>query len=698
MNPSARTFNPHRNLDCSFVIPSNCLTKAEENILKAVLQEWTNVPSLDILLEKWSNYRDKTTSLINSCQNISLLLLNVASLKRYLAEVYNLVQSTLSPIIILNGTYHDLYSSKRSSSHFFNYNVFTSKETNAFGGVLFAVHKSIQCRRPDEFNHIENLIVLELGSSSDAFQLVTCYSPPTKQIPFDMFDRILHINPNTIFTGDLNAKPKSWSNSMENQKGYSLFNWLSSSDTHSSLEIINKNTATSTLSRATIDLIIAPTNLASSSFSVLQSIGCDHYPVLWHPSLKIQSSHQKIPIKRISWKALDHFIAAVENCWQELAEQMAYSATFSSLYERFLSLCLARFTVVTHLHSFKPSLPCHIVQMIEHKRIYLQAFRRSGHPFFSMMLHNLSNQVQKALFQHKRQLWLKYCNTFNDCNTKLSWKKFKRYFKSGPVPIDDFLYSNDIIADLVEMCSIAKSHYEAQFASHPPGHSAIETEAENLDLEIENILKNNQPPPIIINFLDLKRSIATLKNKNSTGVDGVSNRIIRNLPSNHLSFILKCFNNFATSLQTSFQWHIAKMILLSKTKSRIIPIDETRPISLLPCFSKLFEKCFLLHFRQWINDQGLLPDKQSGFRPGHNMAVRLVAFIDQIEQSLSKHTAADGLFVDFLTAFNQLWFNGLWLKLSKSNCPMKLIAWLRHYLRNRKAFINIKSFQSRCSI
>ncbi len=244
------------------------------------------------------------------------------------------------------------------------------------------------------------------------------------------------------------------------------------------------------------------------------------------------------------------------------------------------------------------------------------------------------------------------------------------------------------------MCSIAKTHYEAQFASHPPDHSKIEAEADNLNLEIESLLKNEQPPSIFINYADLKRSIASLKNKNSTGLDGVSNRIIKTLPSNHLSFILKCFNNFAMSLETPPQWRTAKMILLSKTKSRIISIEETRPISLLPCFSKLFEKCFLLHFRRWINDQGLLPDEQSGFRPGHNMAVRLVAIVDQIGQSLSKHTAAGGLFVDFSNAFNQLWFNGLWLKLTKLNCPFNLISWLRHYLCNREAFINIKSSQS----
>jgi hypothetical protein len=99
----------------------------------------------------------------------------------------------------------------------------------------------------------------------------------------------------------------------------------------------------------------------------------------------------------------------------------------------------------------------------------------------------------------------------------------------------------------------------------------------------------------------------------------------------------------------------------------------------------------VIHFRQWINEQGILPAEQSGFRPGHNMAVRLVGIIDQIGQSLSKKTAAAALFVDFRTAFNQLWFNGLCLKSNNLECPMHLIAWLRHYLRGRKAYIDIKN-------
>ncbi|CAF1308615.1 unnamed protein product [Adineta steineri] len=73
------------------------------------------------------------------------------------------------------------------------------------------------------------------------------------------------------------------------------------------------------------------------------------------------------------------------------------------------------------------------------------------------------------------------------------------------------------------------------------------------------------------------------------------------------------------------------------------------------------------------------------------MSVRLVSMIDQIGQSLSMNTAAAALFVDFSSAFNQLWFNGLWLKLNKLSCPLYIIAWLKHYLCGRKAYTGIKS-------
>lgn len=136
-------------------------------------------------------------------------------------------------------------------------------------------------------------------------------------------------------------------------------------------------------------------------------------------------------------------------------------------------------------------------------------------------------------------------------------------------------------------------------------------------------------------------------------------------------------------------WKTAKMILLSKTNSNVVSVNDTRPISLLPCFSKIYEKVFLSYFYRWIDENGILPEEQTGFRPGHNMAVRLVSIIDQIGQSLSVNTAAAGLFIDFKAAFNQLWFDGLMLKLHRLECPKYLMAWLWYYLAGRSAYVTI---------
>jgi len=256
------------------------------------------------------------------------------------------------------------------------------------------------------------------------------------------------------------------------------------------------------------------------------------------------------------------------------------------------------------------------------------------------------------------------------------------------------MVNSNIISSPTDMCALARNYYEDQFLSHLHTGTPIELEADRVDKELEENLKDICPPHISITYHHILKSIASLKNKNSTGIDGVSNRVLKLLPRSHLPIIFASFNTFASSFQTPSHWHVAKMILLSKKKSKIVSVDETRPISLLPCFSKLFEKCFLIQLRKWIDDQGILPDEQSGFRAGHNMAVRVIAIIDQIGQSLAKNTAAAALFVDFKSAFNQLWFCGLWLKLKRLECPLYLIAWLRHYLTGRMAYINIKNSRS----
>ena len=434
--------------------------------------------------------------------------------------------------------------------------------------------------------------------------------------------------------------------------------------------------------------------MTGGSFSVLPHIGNDHYPILWHPTFKIPSQHRNQPIKRTYWKLFQCFLTFTGSFWQSLATNMNHTAAFFTLYERFLTLSLSRLTTISLRATMKPSVPQTVVDLIKEKRRVLKLFRQTRHPFFAVALRDMSKLVQKQLFHYKREAWMKYCKSFNECDTKSFWTKAKRHFGRKNTPIEGFLNNGVTVTNPEAMCMVAKEYYEEQFADHLLTQSEIEIKAAETDAKMERNLKDHLPTPLTFTYAQLRSTIGSLKNKNSSGLDGISNKIIKLLPQNHLSMILSCMNHFTATQCTPPHWLIARIILLPKAKTKIVSIADTRPISLLPCFSKVFEKCFMIHFRQWINEQGVLPSEQTGFRPGHNMAVRLVSIVDQIGQSLSKNTAAAALFVDFRSAFNQLWFNGLWRKLAHLQCPSHMLVWLRHYLRKRKSYIEIKNSTS----
>ena len=264
--------------------------------------------TLNSLLTSWAKRQEKLSDQLEIKENISFLLLNVSSINRYHIDLFSLIENIAPSIIVLNGTHHDDKSIKQFENHCFNFNILSMRESNSFVGVLIATHKTINVRRIRKFDKAPNLQVLEIGTVPDTVQLVTFYPPPTETIPFELFGCILQNNPNTIFTGDFNAKYKAWSKSVENPKGRKLYDWLTSTHIRFTYDVINKFIATSTRSNAATDLIITPTQIIMNSSVVLPSIGNDHYPIVWRSSLKIKCAYQYYPVHRTRWKLFEVFL------------------------------------------------------------------------------------------------------------------------------------------------------------------------------------------------------------------------------------------------------------------------------------------------------------------------------------------------------------------------------------------------------
>lgn len=136
------------------------------------------------------------------------------------------------------------------------------------------------------------------------------------------------------------------------------------------------------------------------------------------------------------------------------------------------------------------------------------------------------------------------------------------------------------------------------------------------------------------------------------------------------------------------------MIMLAK-KTAICSVDQTRPISLLDSFLKMQEKLFLNRFVQILKGRGLLPDNQSGFRAGYRLQTRVLLLIDQISSYMANSAPVATVFVDFKSAFDQLWFEGCLGKLSRMGIPKAYVKWIESWLGERRAVIEIGGCRSR---
>ena len=84
------------------------------------------------------------------------------------------------------------------------------------------------------------------------------------------------------------------------------------------------------------------------------------------------------------------------------------------------------------------------------------------------------------------------------------------------------------------------------------------------------------------------------------------------------------------------QWKTATVTAIFKKNNRQIK-ENYRPISLLSCISKVFEKIVFNQLYQYCTDNDILSDSNSGFRPNDSAINRLLHITDNIYKGLNEH-------------------------------------------------------------
>ena len=139
------------------------------------------------------------------------------------------------------------------------------------------------------------------------------------------------------------------------------------------------------------------------------------------------------------------------------------------------------------------------------------------------------------------------------------------------------------------------------------------------------------------------------------------------------------------------QWKRAKIIPIHKSGDKDTP-SNYRPISILPCVSKLLERVVQRQLLAYLHKNNILSPEQSGFRPKHSTITTLIKVTDDWFQAIDKKEYTGAVFVDLKKAFDTVDCDILINKLNKIGIKGIPSSWVKSYMSNRvcKTFVNSK--------
>ena len=139
--------------------------------------------------------------------------------------------------------------------------------------------------------------------------------------------------------------------------------------------------------------------------------------------------------------------------------------------------------------------------------------------------------------------------------------------------------------------------------------------------------------------------------KNACGPDNISTKLIQSCTTvliEPLFLILNSCINLSIFLD---DFKIAKIIPLYKQLEKNI-VDNNRPISLLNCFSEIFERLIHKQLISSLQKHALLYQYQYGFRKSHSTTLALIEIVDGIKSYTDKGEIVIESYLDLKKAFD----------------------------------------------
>ncbi|CAF3324358.1 unnamed protein product [Rotaria sp. Silwood2] len=648
-------------------MPSNSndiLLKKLDNIIVKVEEESNATRrSFEELKQEMKNHYEETK------QRVEILDNQVKTMEKKLEDVTVKVYTILENVLLGEVGHVDF---SLLGGAFANYRTFYQAGENAHGGVLVLIHNDIPATRIS--CSLPNVCVIDLLVEQTT-RLVAIYAPASKS--WDWTDLSSFRTNRCVITGDFNIDIEK-----DGEKAERLLEWMDAC----SLGPIIPDSNTSLRSDRTIDYALA-TGVNLSIQTCEDDTCSDHKPLVvvlaCDTTLKLEGS-------RTVWQVFSLMLSYTFEFWESEWNVESNDIT----YERFIDFIVslkARCTKYFPIMRARPSVPPEIMKLLAQSRSLSFKAKRKGDIVLrqeARRLRNIARFELKRYQQSQLTHQLKKRNSAGDEST-VFWSKTKRHFQASSSSLRGFLLpGGEIIKDPQAMVDTAATYYETLFEApvvvrpHPYVDAPI----------VEDV--NRSEPISIVTYPEVLNVLRSRKKKQSLDIHGLSPFLLDKIPKNYWHIFIKLYNDSFANGYILKKFKEVRMILLAK-KNAICAPDQTRPISLLDSFLKVQERLFLNRFLRLLKDRGILPDNQSGFRAEYRLQTRVLLLVEQISSYMSNSVPVATVFVDFKSAFDQLWFEGCLGKLTRMGIPSAYVKWIQSWLNYRQATIEIEGKRSK---
>ena len=179
----------------------------------------------------------------------------------------------------------------------------------------------------------------------------------------------------------------------------------------------------------------------------------------------------------------------------------------------------------------------------------------------------------------------------------------------------------------------------------------------------------------------------------SPGHDGLKPDVVKKVAKEIAYPLMLIFNVSLSTGVVPDELKIAKVVPIYKKDNPEL-FGNYRPVSVLPCLSKILERIVYNRSYDFLCKNNILYQKQYGFRSNHSTYMAVLDFVNDISSAIDRGMKTIGIFMDLSKAFDTIDHNILLNKLSHYGFRGISYDWFQNYLCNRKQYVSYNSSKS----